>query len=166
MSIVGLCVGRSVQPYIVSSLVHRMISMKNSAKMRTRMVSLQTLWKRDCKAGSLRILRKEELKCALYVGRPWMAIWTQNLPRCRPRKWGWGMSCFYQSCTITEVEQGQQHFNISPCVAKIYLRMVMFTHQRRQQYLIHTDSRQILKEVELNFSSFEANKNELARGSN
>ena len=39
---------------------------KNSVKMRTRMVSLQTLQKGDCKVGSLSILGNEELKCALY----------------------------------------------------------------------------------------------------
>ena len=38
------------------------------------------------------------------------------------------------------------------------LRMVMFTLKNRQQYSIHTDSWQILKEVELNFPSPEANK--------
>ena len=62
------------------------------------------------------------------------------------------------------LNKAQQHFD--SCVAKIYLRMVMFTLKNRQQYSNHTDSRKILKDVELNFSSPEANKKELASSSN
>ena len=60
--------------------------------MRTRMVSLQTLRKRNCKVGFLIILGKEELKCALYVGQAWLYGPKTNTLRYRPRKWGWWMS--------------------------------------------------------------------------
>ena len=56
--------------------------------MRTRMVSLQTLRKRNCKVGFLIILGKEELKCALYVGQAWLYGPKTNILRYRPRKWG------------------------------------------------------------------------------
>ena len=55
--------------------------------------------------------------------------------------------CFYRLSTrLTEVEQGSQ---INSCVVKIYLRMLIFTHQIYQQSCNYTDSRQILKEIEL-----------------
>ena len=67
---------------------------------------------------------------------------------------------FISSVPSRRLNKAQQH--LDSCVAKIYLRMVMFTLKNRQQYSIHTDSRLILKDVELNFPSPEANKKELA----
>ena len=103
--------------------------------MRTRMVSLQTLRKRDCKVGSLSILGKEELKCALYVGQIWLYGPKTNIPRYRPRKWGWWMRkgvVFISSVLSRRLNKAQQHLN--SCVAKIYLRMVIFTLKSRQQF--------------------------------
>ena len=55
--------------------------------------------------------------------------------------------CFYRLSTrLTEVEQGSQ---INSCVVKIYLRMLIFMHEIYQQSCNYTDSRQILKEIEL-----------------
>ena len=65
---------------------------KNSVKMRTRMVPLQALRKRDSKVGSLRVLGKEELKCALCVGQSWLYGHKTNIPGYTPWKWGWEMS--------------------------------------------------------------------------
>ena len=57
---------------------------------------------------------------------------------------------FISSVSSQRLKKAQQHFD--SCVAKIV------TLKNRQQYSNHTDSRQILKEVELNFPSPEANK--------
>ena len=64
--------------------------------------------------------------------------------------------------TFFDTDRGHE---VDSCVAKIYLRMVMFTLKNRQQYSNHTDSRQILKEVELNFPSPEANKKGIRKNS-
>ena len=72
MRIVELPAGLS--SLIVSSAVHRTIPMKDSAKTRTKMVSLQALRKRDCKIRFIGIpswLTKSFLKGAPCVGQPW-----------------------------------------------------------------------------------------------
>ena len=56
--------------------------------------------------------------------------------------------CFYRFRIITsQVGQSSQHLN--SCLAKAYLRTGDVTHQIHQQSSNYTDSRQILKDIEV-----------------
>ena len=61
----------------------------------------------------LSILGKEELEYALYVGQPWLCRPKTNIPRYRPRKWGWRMSkgvVFISYVLSQRLKKTQQHF--------------------------------------------------------
>ena len=118
MRILELSAGQSC--LIVSSPVHKTIPIKNSAKTRKTMDSLQTLLKRGRKIESLRIFRKEEHFSRALCTPANLACTDPKLTnRYRPRNEVERSvsASFHQFCPITEVEYGPQHFN--SCVVDI-----------------------------------------------